>query len=208
MKNPISIFLMMLIPLVMTLLIGLVFGGQSDQKLPTIKVLLVDNDGGVVGGFLKNGMQQDTLAKMIDLKIVNSDTGRELMENGKASALIEIPKNFSRDFLDRKQVEIRLVKNPSETFLPVIVEEMLKTMVVLLDRAAFVFVGPLDMARALFDSRRWPTGSEIERILEDSKDGITLASGYVSGSILKFRSETVSDPTDNKRAEEIGRAHV
>ncbi|MCD6379405.1 ABC transporter permease, partial [bacterium] len=128
------------------------------------------------------------------------DTGEKLMENGKASALIEIPENFSRDFLDRKPAEIRLVKNPAETFLPVIVEEMVKTMVVLLDRAAFVFAGPIDMARIIFDSDRWPTGGEIERILEDSKDGITLAGGYISGSILKFKTETVSDPKDNKRA--------
>ena len=188
MKNPISIFLMMLIPLVITLLVGLVFGGQGEQKLPAIKVLLVDNDGGVVSGFLKNGMQQDTLAKMIDLKVVDSDTGEKLMENGKASALIEIPENFSRDFLDRKPAEIRLVKNPAETFLPVIVEEMVKTMVVLLDRAAFVFAGPIDMARIIFDSDRWPTGGEIERILEDSKDGITLAGGAIfQGRFLNLK---------------------
>ena len=199
MKNPIAIFLMMLVPLIMTLLVGLVFGGQSEQKLPVIKVLFVDNDGGIISGFLKNGMQQDTLAKMIDLKIVDADAGKKLMEDGKASALIEIPENFSRDFFDRKPVEIRLVKNPSETFLPVIVEEMVKTMVVLLDRAAFVFAGPLDMARVLFDSGRWPTGDEIKKILEDSKNGITLAGGYFSGSLITFKTETVSDPTDGKR---------
>ncbi len=201
MKNPVSVLLMMLIPLVMTLLIGIVFGGQGGEKLPVIKVLLVDNDRGIVSGFIKNGMRQDTLANMIDLETVEAEEGEELMSEGKASALLEIPRNFSDDFLEGKPVELRLVKNPSETFLPVIVEEIVKTAVVALGRARVLFSGPTDKIRVLIEKERWPTGNEIEGILEDSKNKITLAGGYLSGSIVGFKTETVSDISDDERDE-------
>jgi len=202
MKSPLAILLMMLVPLTMTLLIGLVFGSQNDNSIPTIRVLVVDNDDGIVSRFLRGAMEQDTLAAMFDLEMVDSARGAELMSEGKASALMEIPRGFSSDFLDRKPTEIRIVKNPSEAFLPVIVEEIVETGVVLLDRAAFVFAGPLGMIRTIFDSESWPGEDQIKELLDESRDGIILSQAYLSGSVLEFRTETVS--SGEEQSEEGG----
>ena len=61
-KNPMTVILMMLIPVTMTLIIGLVFGPEGDVGMPKIKVLIVDNDGGFFGGFLRQAMQQGNSA--------------------------------------------------------------------------------------------------------------------------------------------------
>jgi len=203
MKSPLAIFLMMLVPLTMTLLIGLVFGSQNDGSMPTIKVLLVDRDNGIVSRFLKGAMQQDTLATMLDLEVVDSAKGEEMMAKGKASAMIEIPEGFTADFIERRPVEIRILKNPSESFLPVIVEEMIKTGVVLLDRVGFIFSGPLGMLDSIFESGRFPEGEKVNALLSQSRDGMILSGGYLSGAILKFRSETVS-PDEEDEEEEDG----
>ncbi|MBD3178627.1 MAG: hypothetical protein GF417_02970, partial [Candidatus Latescibacteria bacterium] len=202
MKSPLAVFLMMLVPLTMTLLIGLVFSSQTDNTLPRIKVLLVDKDNGIVSRFMQGAMQQDTLAAMFDLEVVDSALGEELMADGKASAMIVIPDRFTADFIDRNHTEIRIVKNPSEAFLPVIVEEMVRTSVVLLDRASFLFAGPFGMVRSIYDSGNWPDGEQINDILNDSKEGMILSGAYISGSILKFRTETASEEDQGEEEDE------
>ena len=91
MKNPLSVILMLLIPVTMTLIIGVVFGPEGDVDMPKIKVLLVDRDGGFFGGFLRQGMQQGELGDMLDITEVEAADGEKMMSEGKASALIDIP---------------------------------------------------------------------------------------------------------------------
>jgi len=189
-KNPLGIVLMMLIPLVMTLLVGLVFGRGEERNLPVIKVLMVDEDEGFMSELVSRGLRQDTLAAFMDLQPVEAAEGKRMMDEGEASAMIIIPKGFTDDFLNGTPTSIRIVKNPSEAFLPMIVEEIVKTMTVVLDGAGRVFSGPLQEIRSVFTSGAWPEAERIKRILDRSRDGVLLAGDYVKGEIIAYGSET------------------
>jgi ABC-2 type transport system permease protein len=193
-RSPVSIICMLLIPIGLTLLVGLVFGRHGTVELSHIKVLLADNDRGFAANFLKQGMKQGKLAELIDIAEVDSAEGRSLMDEGKASALIEIPAGFTTGILDGKPVELALVKNPQETFLPLIVEEVTKTMAVMIDGAARVFEKPIGEARGMLTADRWPTAAEISGLLTEAKPRIALVKDYVADTLVSLRSETVSEP--------------
>jgi ABC-type Na+ efflux pump permease subunit len=195
-RSPVSIVCMFLIPLGLTLLVGLVFGRHGAVELSHIKVLVADGDKGFAARFLMQGMKQGTLAELIDLVEVDPAEGRSLMDRGKASALIEIPDGFTTGILDGHPVEIGLVKNPQEAFLPLIVEEITKTMAVLLDGAARIFEKPIGDARGMLAGDRWPTAAELSGLLDEAKPRIELVKGYVADTLVSIKSETVSEPAE------------
>lgn len=199
MRNPVSIVCMLFIPLGLTLVVGLVFGGRGEATISHIKVLLVDNDKGVASNFLKQGMKQGKLAELIDIVEVDSVAGRLSMDRGKASALIEIPKGFTSRILDRKPVELGLVKNPQEAFLPLIVEEITGTMAVMLDGTARVFEKPIADAREMLIAGRWPTGVELSGLLTSARPRIALIKGYLADSLISLKSETLSVPGEKPK---------
>jgi ABC-2 type transport system permease protein len=205
-RNPLSVVLMLLIPVTMTLIVGIVFGPGGDVGIPKIKVLVVDRDGGFFGGFLRQGMQQGELADMLDITDVSATEGQEMMRDGKASALIEIPEGFTSDVLDGRPAEIRLVKNPSEYFLPLIVEEITRTMAVILDGGTRIFNAPLGRIRSIIERETWPDASEMEDVMNGARNGVILAYGYVADSLITFRSEVAAADTTSAGGDGGGKA--
>ncbi len=198
-RSPVSVICMFLIPLGLTLLVGLVFGRHGKVEISHVRVLVADSDKGFAATFLKQGMKQGKLAELIDLVEVDPAEGRSLMDRGKASALIEIPKGFTTNILDRKPVELALVKNPQEAFLPLIAEEITKTMAVMIDGTARIFEKPIGEARGMLESNRWPTAAELSGLLAGAKPRIELVKGYLADSLVSLRSETVSEPAEKSK---------
>lgn len=192
MRSPVTLLCYIAIPIVLTLVVGLVFGRQGEVKLPRIKVLLVDRDKNLASNFFKQGMKQGKLAEMIDLVEVEPAQGRTLMEKGKASALIEIPEGFTSKLLDRRPAEIVFLKNPSETFLPIVAEELTGTMAVIMDDAVRIFGAPIDSLRAMLNAGKWPSGGALTVLLESARSRIALVRPYLSDTLISMTSQTVS----------------
>ena len=58
------------------------------------------------------------------------------------------------------------MKNPSEAFLPIVVEEITKTMAVLLEGGTRIFNAPMSKMRSIVDRESWPAVSEMEEVME------------------------------------------
>jgi ABC-2 type transport system permease protein len=198
-RSPLSVVCMLLIPLGLTLVVGLVFGRHGEIKLSHIKVLLVDNDRGVAASFLKQGMREGRLAELIDLVEVDSIAGRSAMDRGKASALIEIPRGFTSNVLDKKPTELNLVKNPREAFLPMIVEEITGTMAVVIGGTARIFEKPLGEARGMLSAGRWPTADELARLLSSARPRAELIRGYLADTLITLTSRSDSAPSEEPK---------
>ncbi len=192
-RRPLSVVLMMIIPISITLIIGLVFGSSGDADIPRIKVLIADRDGGFFTRLIEQSMAQGDLADMIELVKEEPEEAARMMEKGEASAMIEIPEGFTDDLLDGRHTEIRLVKNPSEAFLPMIVEEITCTLAVALDGALRVFSEPVAGARSMFEGSGWPDGREVSAVFDEARTGMILARGYLADSLITYREETVSE---------------
>ena len=65
--------------------------------------------------------------------------------------MVVIPKGFTLDLLEAKPVTLRVVKNPSEQFLPDVVEEFMNTMAVMLSGAVQAFSDEVKGIRAMLD---------------------------------------------------------
>ncbi len=145
-KSPLSILILLIIPVMMTGIIGAVFS-PSENKMPKIRVLITDKDKELGAKVFIEAFNSPQV-NMFQLELVEEDKGRELISNNKGSALIIIPSGFSKNLLKENKTNLLLIKNPSEQFMPNIVEEFSKTLSILLSGAIQVF----DIDKAMINS--------------------------------------------------------
>ncbi len=121
-RDPLAFLTWMAVPFFLVLLLVVVFGPRS-AGLPRITVLVVNEDGGALSGFLGSALDSPQLAEFFDARVVEMEEARRLMERGKASALIVIPEGFAKAYLHNEPVTLRVWTNPQETLLPKIAVE-------------------------------------------------------------------------------------
>lgn len=183
----------MLIPVIFTFIFGIVFGGQRAETLPRIPLLIVDNDKSLISNFLSTAMSQGELKNIIELKPVDTEEeGRLLLGKGKASALLLVPKNFGSDILDGKKVDVLLLKNPSEQFLPLIVEEITDTTTLILSSLLSVFAEEVDTITQFIDMETLPD-SGISAFSVQVKNRIESISKYVFPPVISIKQETITE---------------
>ena len=127
-KNPTGFILLVTLPLIFAILIWLAFApsdSDSGQTISAIKLIIEDQDDSFASQFLCGAFGRGELENMFDTEVVSKDMGRPIIDRGKASALLIIPAGFGDSLLNQNQVTLSLVKNPSESFKPKIVEETL-----------------------------------------------------------------------------------
>jgi hypothetical protein len=99
----------------------------------------------------------------IDLVPVGPE-GLAMMERGEASALIHIPAGFTDDFLSGVPTAIEIVKNPSERFLPQVVEEGAGIGAAVLSAASRTFRPELVQIKAMMDGEGFPSDLAVSNL--------------------------------------------
>ncbi len=133
-------------------------GGGS----PTGTLLIADEDGTFISGFVAAAYSQDQLGDLIVAEQVTVEEGQRRIDDGEASGFLTIPKGFQDAFLNETPVTLTLKTNPSQTILPGIIEDVTE---VLLDAGFY-------LQRLL--------GPEIQKIL-DANDGGVPSDVFVAG---------------------------
>ena len=190
-KAPWAIIIFIIIPLVMTGLIGIIFAPRTEgNELPPIPVLLVDNDKGLASKLIVSSFDVDQMKKMFQVTVIDEADGRKRMAKGKASAMVVIPNGFTLDLLEAKPVTLLVVKNPSEQFLPDVVEEFMNTMAVMLSGAIQAFSEEVKGIRAMLDLKLdaipWETlGPEFGK----AQKKVVAASKYLNPLLIGLKEE-------------------
>jgi len=200
-KNPAVIIGFMLIPLMFAFLFGLVFGSSGETKLPRIKVLIVDQDESLMSQFLHTALTQGELKEMIELESLDSEEdARRLMDQGKASALLMIPEGFGAELFKGNPVELFLIKNPSEQFLPQIVEEITDTAGLLLSSLFSVFNDEIGIIRRLVDQGAASDQAvfDISLRMKGRMEGI---SKFVFPPVIKLKQEVIDKEPEESEAD-------
>lgn len=129
-RNPWPWLLHLLAPLCIAGIIGYAFGGANrEQQIGRVRFALVDEDNTVVSRLLRGGMNQDGGGsdRRIDVPLepVLLERGPALQQlnANELSAVVIIPAGFSHCFLDGEKAQFELVKNPSESIKPTLIEE-------------------------------------------------------------------------------------
>jgi len=121
-RAPVGIILMLLIPLILTGIIGLTFGSSDDnQRAFRLHIMVWDRDEGVVSRLLTGALVQEQASQYLDVTFVG-DEGYGRLQKGDASALLIIPPGFSTAVLRGDTTSLELIKNPAEQFMPVVAD--------------------------------------------------------------------------------------
>jgi ABC-2 type transport system permease protein len=139
-KAPLAILVLLFIPMIMTGIMGAIFAPRANQsQLPKIKVLVVDKDKNIASKLLLGAFDTEQLKEMFEITLVDEAKGKELISKGKASALVIIPEKFTDRLIKVEKSQFIVIKNPSEQFLPDVVEEFMNTYAVIISGIVQVF---------------------------------------------------------------------
>lgn len=198
-RSPLGLIAALSFPLVFAGLIALSFGRGGG--VPKVRMLVANQDDGIFAGALAAVFTSSQGAAYFDGKAVTEEQGRALMDEGKASAFLTIPKGFTRDVLDAKPVTLTLVRNPSEGILPEIAEQTTGSLADILDGGRRVFDAPLSKARPLFDRENGPTDDEIVKVALGVKQSLEGTGRLLFPPAITLESELLGTAKADPKAD-------
>ena len=190
-RNPIGTALMFAIPLSMSAIFALIFGGSGGEPTVTIRVLVHDEDDSLLSRLLQGSGSDPRMDERLELVPVGEE-GYRMMEEGEASALLHIPAGFTDDYLSGRPVELELVKNPSQRFLPSLVEEGVSVGAVVLSQASRVFRAELSKISDLRSSDEFPADSVIGGLSVGINQKLRGLETYLLPPIVDLETVTLS----------------
>lgn len=132
-RNPLPWLIHLAMPLVITALIGLAFGGAGGRDgsgLGRIRFAVVDDDDSPLTQFLRGGMNQGQGGKYLEPVFLDHAAALAQLNDDRLSAMLVIPRHFTRDYLSgRGPVTLELIKNPARSIHPAVLEELLGVVV-------------------------------------------------------------------------------
>jgi len=127
-SDPLSFLLWLGIPLLIGGMIILATGGRKGVS-PRAELLVVDEDDSLLSRLLLGALGQSGADSVVQAEAVEREEGLERIHAGDGSALLIIPEGFGAAMLREEPTRLELLKNPAQTILPGIVEEMLSVLV-------------------------------------------------------------------------------
>lgn len=126
-RNPWPWLLNLSLPLAITALIGFAFGGSGkrDSDLGRIKLAVVDEDQSYLSRALRSGLTQEKAAEHLEAIFVDRAEALRILRENQISAILVVPKSFMSRYLQGESgVKLEVIKNPAQTYMPAIVEEL------------------------------------------------------------------------------------
>jgi len=192
-RNPLPWLINLIVPLAMTALIGLVFGGHSDSgALGRIRFAVVDEDKSLLSDFLRGSANQNQGGKYLEpVFMEREDALREINAN-KISAVLIIPTNFMRNyFTAREPVSLELIKNPAESIHPAVLEELLGAVVTGLNAISRNFQSEFPDWQAVFEGKT--DYHRVSQLIDRAGDKLKTAKNYINPPLVSYEKEAPAD---------------
>jgi len=189
-KHPWSMLLFAALPLVLSVLIALVFGGHGGSgPMPTVQVAILDQDKDLLSGMLRSLPAQGDAANHLRLRFVDSrEEGLRLLEKSKVSALIVLPTNLTVNLLKGQTNTIELYENPAEQVLPKVVRQGVSLLALGLSGAAEVLREPLKDIRDMVRSNDFPAATAVGEVASASAQKLGNLRTYLFPPLVKFET--------------------
>lgn len=191
-RNPWIYLIFMAIPVAVTGLVGLAFGGRSNDEPPLahIKIAVVDRDNSILGSMIRSSLSQGNAEKFIDPQFVTASEGERLIRENQVSAVLVIPEDFTDDFLSgRATAPLELIKNPAQSIYPAITEELLRVVTAALNGITRNFKEELPEVRSLFESGGRPDMVALSHMVLRIGDKFDQADGLLFPPLIGYNRE-------------------
>src|ERR1035437_512550 len=199
-RNPLPWLINLIVPLAMTALIGLVFGGGSDSgAIGRIRFAVVDEDKSALSDMLRGSVNQRDGGKYLEpLFMERADALREVNAN-KISAVLIIQTNFMRNYLTaHAPVSLELIKNPAESIHPAVLEELLGTVVTALNAISRNFNSEFPEWQAVFEGKE--DYHKVSFLIERAGDKLKSAKKFINPPLVNYEKEERSNETNGVAA--------
>lgn len=198
-RNPLPVLVNLAIPLAITALIGLAFGGRSDaDALGRIRFGVVDEDDTVLTRLLRGLPQQGRGAAHLEPVFLDRATAQRQLLANKLAAVLIIPTNFTRDyFTGSRRVSLELIKNPAQSLHPTVLEELLGATVTALNAVARNFASEFADWQAVFEGKA--DYRKVAALIERAGDKLQSASAYVNPPLVAYQRQEPDGPQSRER---------
>jgi ABC-type multidrug transport system permease subunit len=194
-RNPLPWLINLALPLCITVIVGLAFGGKSESRgLGRIRFAVVDEDQSVLSDFLRGAANQREGGKYLEPVFLQRDAALRQITEGKLSAAVIIPTNFTRNYLTGDApVRLELVKNPAESIHPAVLEELLGAVVTALNAVARNFQSEFPEWRQVIEGNR--NQHEVAALVERAGDKLQAVKRYINPPLVGYEKEAHAEET-------------
>ncbi|HWD18455.1 MAG TPA: ABC transporter permease [Verrucomicrobiae bacterium] len=185
-RNPLPWLLNLALPLCITAVIGLVFGGHGDNnnRLGRIRFAVVDEDHSALSKLLRGAAGQDQAATYLDPVFLEKAEALRQLNDSKISAALIIPPQFTSNYLTGQPVRLELVKNPAEQIHPAVLEELLGVAVTGLNAVSRNFTSEFPAWRRVAEGRA--DYHEIAQLIDDTGRRAQAVRHYLFPPLISF----------------------
>ena len=194
-------FLILLaLPLGMTALLGAVFGPRARSGgVPRIKVAVVDEDENFLGGMIASAFTSEQSREYFDPVQTEREVALQLIRKNQVSAVVLIPANFSRTFLNGEtSPPIELIKNPAQSYLPAITEELVRVITEVLNAVSLNLMGELPELVSIFEDPETSEMAKLSGVVARVGKRFERAEDYLFPPVISYqRSKVETKQQDN-----------
>jgi ABC-type multidrug transport system permease subunit len=188
-RNPLPWLINLLVPLCITAIIGLAFGGNSDSgALGRIRFALVDEDQTVLSDFLRGAANQREGGRYLEPVFLEREEAFRQINDNRISAVLVIPTNFMRNYLTgRAPVTLELIKNPAQSIHPAVLEELLGALVTGLNAISRNLQSEFPDWLAVFEGEG--DYRKVSALIERAGNKLEVVGKYINPPLVSYTKE-------------------
>ena len=188
-RNPLPALINIALPICITALIALAFGGRTENELEKIKFAVVDEDQSFLSKMLRGAMTQDQAGEHLAPVFVDRATALQKINDNEIGGALIIPTNFTHDYFSGHEgVKLELIKNPAQSIQPAALEELAATAVAALNGLSRNFQAQFPEWHGAFegdvDHRR------VSALIETVGDRLEMLKQHIDPPLVSYEKDT------------------
>ena len=191
-RDPTALLLNLAIPLAIIGMIFLAFGrgGSGGQNAPVLKIVMVDLDGTPLSNLLSGAPRNSEMAQRLDVSQAKTrEEGLALLKEKDAAALLLIPQGFMDALLAGSNAELELIKNPSQSIMPIVAQQGLDVAALYLSGARRLLGADAPLLRDLVKGRGWENADAVMTLSRTIYDRMSTVADLLLPPIITFKTE-------------------
>jgi ABC-2 type transport system permease protein len=206
-RSPLPTVLLLLFPVLFAGVFALTFGG-GEGKVPKVRLLIDDRDGGLVGQLVAAAFSREEAQKYFESRALTAEQRQAgdaaVLEGEEATAILRLPAGLSNDVFAGRPARFELVKNPAQSILPDVAEQVTGVLAEGLSSGSRLLRGPLDQIRATRQPGGEPSDRRVAEIAVLFNGVVTRSRPYLLPPVVTL--ERVSRPAPGASRQPAGPA--